>query len=130
LTGLAATAFIQGLHRTEGLFDRISNPYLRHGIGMLIVGVMFYALFRTFGHYYVEGVGYATVQDVLVGGLHAAPLLTLLFGCKLVGTLLSLGSGASGGIFSPSLFMGATLGAAFCGSAVWTFPTPHNSVGL
>jgi CIC family chloride channel protein len=128
LTGLAATAFVQGLHRTEGLFDRISNPYLRHVIGMLIVGVMIYALFSTFGHYYVEGVGYATVQDVLMGGLHAAPLLALLFGCKLVGTLLSLGSGASGGIFSPSLFMGATLGAAFCGLAQVILPLRELSI--
>jgi len=61
LTGLAATAFIQGLHRTEALFDRISNPYLRHVVGMLTVGVMIYTLFQTFGHYYVEGVGYSTI---------------------------------------------------------------------
>ena len=128
LTGLAATAFIQGLHRTEGLFDRIRNPYLRHVVGMLIVGVMIYALFQTFGHYYVEGVGYATIQAVLVGGLHAAPLLALLFGCKLVATLLSLGSGASGGIFSPSLFMGATLGAAFCALAKMILPLPELSI--
>jgi CIC family chloride channel protein len=128
LTGLAATAFIQGLHRTEALFDRISNPYLRHVVGMLTVGVMIYTLFQTFGHYYVEGVGYSTIQDVLVGGLHAAPLLALLFGCKLVATLVSLGSGASGGIFSPSLFMGATLGAAFCGLAKAILPSPELSI--
>ena len=128
LAGLAATVFIQGLHRTEGLFDRIRNPYLRHVVGMLIVGVMIYALFQTFGHYYVEGVGYATIQAVLVGGLQAAPLLALLFGCKLVATLLSLGSGASGGIFSPSLFMGATLGAAFCGLAKMILPLPELSI--
>jgi CIC family chloride channel protein len=128
LTGLAATAFIQGLHRTEALFDRIGNPYLRHVIGMLMVGVMIYTLFQTFGHYYVEGVGYATVQDVLIGGLNAAPLLALLFGCKLVATLLSLGSGASGGIFSPSLFMGATLGAALCAVAKAILPLPELSI--
>jgi len=110
LTGLAAALFTQGLHWTEGVFDRIRNSYFRHAIGMLIVGMMVYTLFQTFGHYYVEGVGYATVQDVLVGGLDVAPLLALLFACKLIATLLSLGSGASGGIFSPSLFMGATLG--------------------
>ena len=44
----------------------------------------------------------------------AAPaLLALLFGLKLLATTVSLGSGASGGIFSPSLYLGATLGAAF-----------------
>jgi CIC family chloride channel protein len=128
LTGLGATAFIQGLHRTEGVFDRIRNPYLRHVLGMLIVGVMIYTLFLNFGHYYIEGVGYATVQDVLFGGIQMAPLLALLFACKLLATILSLGSGASGGIFSPSLFMGATLGAAFCAWAKMIFPSLDLSV--
>ena len=124
LTGLAAALFTQGLHWTEGIFDRIRNSYFRHAIGMLIVGLMVYTLFQTFGHYYVEGVGYATVQDVLVGGLDAAPLVALLFACKLMATLLSLGSGASGGIFSPSLFMGATLGGAFGAFARAILPLP------
>ena len=121
LAGLAATAFIKGLHWVEGAFDRIRNPYFRHATGMLLVGLIIYGLFRTFGHYYVEGVGYATVQDVLLGGLHTAPLLSLLFACKLAATCLSLGSGSSGGIFSPSLFMGATLGGAlgtFCANTI------------
>ena len=113
VTGLAATAFIKGLHWAEDIFERVRNPYLRHAIGMLAVGVMIYALFQGFGHYYVEGVGYATVQDVLLGGLSSASLLGLLFVCKLAATSLSLGSGSSGGIFSPSLFMGATIGGAF-----------------
>lgn len=128
LTGLAATTFIRGLRWAEGTFDRIGNPYLRHVAGMLMVGVLFYALFRTFGHYYVEGVGYAAVQDVLLGGLSAASLLALLFACKLAATLLSLGSGASGGIFSPSLFMGATLGGAFGALAKLVLPLPDLSI--
>lgn len=74
---------------------------------------MIYALQQRFGHYYVEGVGYATVQAILVGQLAAPGLLLLLFFCKLLATSLSLGSGSSGGIFSPSLFMGATIGRAF-----------------
>ena len=35
--------------------------------GMLIVGALMYVLLRTFGQYYVDGVGYATVQAVLAG---------------------------------------------------------------
>jgi len=115
LTGLAATAFIQGLHRSEELFEKIANPYWRHAFGMLAVGAMIYTLFLGFGHYFVEGVGYATIQAVLEGALGAFPILLLLFLCKLAATLLSLGSGASGGIFSPSLYMGAVLGGAFGG---------------
>ncbi len=124
LTGLAATAFVRGLDRTDKLCERIANPYLRHALAMLVVGGMMYGLFRYSGHYHIEGVGYSTVQEILMGGLVTAPLLLLLFGSKLVATILSLGSGSSGGIFSPSLFMGATLGAAFGAVCHMVFPTP------
>jgi chloride channel protein, CIC family len=113
LCGLGAAGFIRGLHIAEDLFDRIKLRYLRHMLGMLIVGVLMYLLLRTFGQYYVDGVGYATVQAVLAGQISTFWLLGLLSACKLLATSLSLGSGSSGGIFSPSLFMGATLGGGF-----------------
>ena len=113
LIGLAATAFIRGLSLAEGVFEQISNPYLRHIAGMLGLGVLIYVLFRTASHYYVEGVGYSTIQGILTGDLRFPALLVLLFAAKLCATSASLGSGASGGIFSPSLFMGATIGGAF-----------------
>jgi chloride channel protein, CIC family len=113
LIGLAATAFIRGLSLAEDLFEHIKNPYLRNVIGMLLLGILIYALLRAAGHYYVEGVGYSTIQAILTGGLWVPTLLALLFVAKLCATSVSLGSGASGGIFSPSLFMGATLGGAF-----------------
>lgn len=113
VTGVAAAGFIRGLHLFEDGFQAIRNPYLRHGSGMLLLGILIYALQRLFGHYYVSGVGYSTIQAILLGNLSLASLLALLFACKLVATSLSLGSGASGGIFSPSLFMGATIGGAF-----------------
>jgi chloride channel protein, CIC family len=115
LTGVAAAGFIRSLHFMEDLFDRIPGRYLRHALGMLIVGALMYALFAAFGHYYVEGVGYATIQSILGGQLDAAALLALLFACKIAATTISLGAGSSGGVFSPSLYMGATLGAAFAG---------------
>jgi CIC family chloride channel protein len=80
---------------------------------MLAIGVLIYVLLRTAGHYYVEGVGYSTIQAILTGGLALPGLLIVLFAAKIAATSVSLGSGASGGIFSPSLFMGATLGGAF-----------------
>jgi CIC family chloride channel protein len=58
-------------------------------------------------------VGYATVVDVLTGSLPSAWMLLALSALKLLTTSLTLGSGGSGGVFSPSLFMGATLGGAF-----------------
>ncbi len=113
IIGLSATAFVRALPAADALFDRISNHYLRHATGMLLVGALMYALFRYFGHYYVEGVGYSTIQALLAGGLAPLAILPLLYVAKLAATSISLGSGASGGIFSPSLYMGATLGGAF-----------------
>jgi chloride channel protein, CIC family len=113
ITGLAATVFVRALPLADDIFDRIENPYLRHAIGMVIVGVLFYVLFRIYGHYYVEGVGYATIQSLLLGQTTTLYLLAILYFCKLIATSITLGSGGSGGIFSPSLYMGATLGGAF-----------------
>jgi CIC family chloride channel protein len=113
VTGVAAAGFIHGLHLAEDIFDRIRSRYLRHMLGMLMLGALMYLLFRTLGQYYVDGVGYATVQAVLAGQMSSFWLLGLLAICKALATSLSLGSGSSGGIFSPSLFMGATLGGAF-----------------
>jgi chloride channel protein, CIC family len=113
VTGVAAAGFIRALHLAEDLFDLIKQRYLRHMLGMLILGVLMYVLLRTLGQYYIDGVGYATVQAILAGHLATFWLLGLLFVCKLFATSLSLGSGSSGGIFSPSLFMGAALGGGF-----------------
>lgn len=113
LTGVAAAGFVRGLHIVEDLFAEIPWPYVRHMLGMLGVGVLMLVLFRSFGQYYVDGVGYATIESILTGGTTIWWLLGLLFLCKLAATSASLGSGSSGGIFSPSLFMGATLGGCF-----------------
>src|SRR5580704_8993377 len=117
LSGVAAAGFIKALHRAEDLFDRIKSRYWRHMLGMLVVGVLMYVLLRVLGQYYVDGVGYATVQAVLAGQISAFWMLALLGLCKAFATTISLGSGSSGGIFSPSLYMGATLGGAF--AALW-----------
>jgi CIC family chloride channel protein len=113
LIGLGATAFIRGLTAAEDAFERIRNPYLRHAVGMLLIGGLMYSFLRLAGHYYIEGVGYSTVQAILSGNLLVPGLLLLLFAAKLFATSVSLGSGASGGVFSPSLFMGASIGGAF-----------------
>ena len=51
VAGIAAAGFIRGLHLAEGQFDRIKNPYLRHAIGMSIMGAMMYACLRLSWHY-------------------------------------------------------------------------------
>jgi chloride channel protein, CIC family len=109
-------------------FERVRNPYLRHTIGMTGVGVMMYAFLLGSGHYRIDGVGYSTIQDILLGGMVAGPFMALLCVSKLTATSLSLGSGSSGGIFSPSLFMGATLGGAVGAIAHLFFAVPDVTV--
>ncbi len=115
LMAVVAVVFMRALYGAEDLFEKIlpRRDYVRHMVGMLGVGVTFELLMLLRGHYYVEGVGYATIVDVLRGALTSGGWLVALFALKLLTTSLTLGSGGSGGVFSPSLFMGATAGAAF-----------------
>jgi CIC family chloride channel protein len=121
LVGVGAWLFIRVLVFMEDYFPEIpGGPYIQNIIGMAIMGGLMIGLAHYFGHYYVDGVGYGVIQAILAGGdglstggMQLWALLGLLFVLKLVATTVSLGSGASGGIFSPSLFMGATIGGAF-----------------
>jgi CIC family chloride channel protein len=124
LLGIVSALFIRAIYGVEDLFEkRIKGSYiLRHMGGMLIIGLMMYGSFVWLGQYYIEGVGYATVQDILGGRLTALWLLLLLFVMKLAATSLTLGSGASGGIFSPALFLGSTFGGAYGALLEWLVP--------
>ena len=97
LTGAAAALLIRSLHWAEDAFDRVPGRYSRHALGMLIVGLTMYLLWRYAGHYYVEGVGYAAIQATLYGQLQSGGFLLLLALCKTLATSVSLGSGSSGG---------------------------------
>ena len=96
--------------------------YAQNIIGMTLIGLMMVGLTHAFGHSYVDGVGYGVIQSILDQGMTATGLLVLLFALKLLATTISLGCGASGGIFSPSLYLGATLGAAFASLAALVLP--------
>ena len=123
LVGLISIVYIRSIYVAEDLFERwFANPYLRHAVGMLGVGLCMFGWLRATGHYAVAGIGYAVIQDILTGAQAGIAVLLLLFVFKLLATSLTLGSGASGGIFSPALFLGATIGAA-CGELLgWLFP--------
>ncbi|MCD1643248.1 chloride channel protein [Aurantimonas coralicida] len=111
--GVAAWAFVKLLAKSEDVFEQSNlNPYVQNVIGMTAVGVMGYLFLSWTGHYHIYSVGYATIQDIISGADMTVAVLIMLFAGKLVATCLSLGAGASGGIFSPSLFMGAALGGA------------------
>jgi CIC family chloride channel protein len=116
LAALVARAFTWSLYRCEDLFEAWRFPeYVKPVAGGLGVGVLGLALPQVFG------VGYETLQVALQG--HLAPVLMgVLLVAKLAATSLTLGSGGSGGIFSPSLFMGAMLGGTLGGSVHTLFP--------
>ncbi|MFQ5666351.1 MAG: chloride channel protein [Candidatus Binatia bacterium] len=104
LAGLVALAFITTLYRSEAFFDRLRLPeYLKAPIGGLLVGTLGIWLPQVFG------VGYSTINAALTGGVPAA-LLGILLATKMVATSVTLASGGSGGVFAPSLFLGAMTG--------------------
>ncbi|MGD8426372.1 MAG: chloride channel protein [Balneolaceae bacterium] len=124
ILGVISAVYIKSIYQFEDLFFKKfkANDYVRHAVGMLCVGIMMYMMMQSTGEYYIEGVGYATIQNILSGHLQIFWLLVLLTVLKLFSVSLTLGSGASGGIFSPGLYMGATLGAAYGMILQYLFP--------
>ncbi len=123
IMGFVSVLFVRGIYWAEDRFDDMpGNTYTRHLSGMFIVGVMIWLIKHFTGYYYIEGVGYATIMDILKGLLSDPWLLMALFILKFIATCLTLGSGGSGGVFSPSLFMGATMGAFVGHGAACLFP--------
>lgn len=102
--GLVALAFMFSLYRTEDFFDRTPVPEpLRAALGGALVGCIAIWLPN------VYGVGYSTISAALTGQLPAITLAALVV-AKIAATSITIGSGGSGGIFAPSLFLGATTG--------------------
>ncbi len=127
--GFASWAFIRVLAFCEDLFPKLpGNAYTQNMIGMLLIGLLAYGFYLTTGHLQTAGVGYATIQAILDGTPWTVLLLAALCLGKLLATTISLGSGASGGVFSPSLFIGATLGAGLGTLGQLIFPNASFSV--
>ncbi len=131
IIGMAAFLFSRSIYFFEDQFEKVfSNAYIRHCTGMLGVGCIIWLTYHFAGHYYIEGVGYATIQSILNHPEKNLILLAWLFILKFIVTGITLGSGGSGGVFSPSLFIGATLGC-FIGNIVHSiFPGFPLSVPL
>ncbi len=129
LCGVASWAFIRLLVIMEDGFPKLpGNAYTQNIMGMAVIGLMMVVLTRAFGHPYVDGVGYGVIQSTLDNKMTYPGLLALLFALKMLATTISLGCGASGGIFSPSLYLGATLGGAFALLVGMIFPHAGLSV--
>ena len=118
LLGVIAAAlgatFTRLLYASEDLFDKLPFPpeYFKPILGGLLLGVIGLISFKIDGFPRVFGVGYDSIGDALFGKL-ALQVTFGLFVLKFLATVITLGSGGSGGIFAPSLFMGAMLGEAF-----------------
>ncbi len=126
---VVGVGFIRVLYGAEDLADRVwkGRPeWLRPAVGGLLLGLLLLALPQLYG------VGYPPLETAEVGGYAVAFLLVLLVG-KLVATSLTIAIGGSGGVFAPSLFMGAMLGSAFGLIANELFPGvagPAGAYGL
>jgi CIC family chloride channel protein len=106
-------AFIFSTYKMEDLFNRLKIPGpFKAMIGGLCLGAIYLAMPLITGHAHCFGIGYQTIEMVLEGNLIWYVLL-ILIALKFLATTLTLGSGGSGGIFAPSLFLGAVMGGAF-----------------
>ncbi len=115
--GVVALAFIYVLYKSEDIFDGWRfPPYLKPAFGGIIIGLI--------GLYSLDlfGVGYGGVERALLGDVALSTLL-ILGALKLIATSVTIGSGGSGGIFAPCLFLGAMFGGAFGETAHRIFPT-------
>ncbi len=123
ISGLVAILFIKVLYFLEDKFELLHlHPLLKPAIGGLLVGLIGWKLPQIFG------VSYEAI-DACLGNQIVFWLAFLLIFAKILGTSLTLGSGGSGGIFAPSLFMGAMTGN-FVGSIFHnSFPQSISSPG-
>lgn len=116
LAGFVAIGFVRLIYTTDGLFQRLQFPeWTKPALGGLLLGVMALKL------PWVLGVGYETVNSALANSLGLKMAVLLLF-AKMLATSFSIGSGMSGGIFAPSLVLGATLGTVVGLAAGQLFP--------
>jgi CIC family chloride channel protein len=117
LSGLVALLFIQSLDKLEHFFEeKISvHPWLKPAIGGFLVGIIGLAFPQIFSN------GYGPMGLALMGSMAFWLMFSLVF-LKILATSLTLGSGGSGGIFAPALYIGAMLGGAFGTIINFLFP--------
>lgn len=105
LAGVVGTLMCRCIIRTAAWFDRLALPtLLKPAAGALGVGLLAALVAND-----LLGAGHSTVAAALTGDLAWRLALVLAF-LKIVATALTVGSGGFGGIFMPSLYVGACLG--------------------
>ncbi|WP_085899996.1 chloride channel protein [Kiloniella majae] len=123
ISALAAIAFMWSVIFAEDTFKKLNIPFWgKPMIGGLALGVMALVFPQ------VLGVGYEAT-DAALSELYPLWLLLALIVVKTIATAISLGSGFSGGVFSPSIFLGAMVGGAYGIIATSLFPELSSGTG-
>jgi CIC family chloride channel protein len=109
LSGPVSALYIRVLYMAQDIFHRLIGipRWAKPAIAGVIIGLIGLFLPQALG------VGYTTIGQALNGESLGVLLLLALLLAKLILTPLSIGSGFPGGVFAPSLFIGAMLGGAF-----------------
>lgn len=124
LCALVAILLMVGVLRTGDLYAKLGVPlWMRPGAAGLAIGAMAAA-----GLPHVLGVGYEATSGAL-DEAYSLELMLALIAAKLAATALCLGAGFGGGVFSPSIFLGAMTGGVFGVAVTGLFPEASASQG-
>jgi len=123
LASVVALMFTHAVKQAKKFFagEWAIAPFMRHlpmPIKLLMGGLCVGIIALTFPE--AIGIGYETVESILQDTPFTIPLLSILLVIKLLLTAISSGSGFVGGIFAPSIFLGAVLGSLY-GQAIASF---------
>ncbi|MCF2135859.1 MAG: chloride channel protein [Candidatus Thorarchaeota archaeon] len=125
--GVISKVWVKILYVFEEFFTHLrTSDYFKPALGGLGIGLLgawvvvlewnfkYSGIFTTNSAYVpaVMGSGYAFINAALIGSVPFLALITFGF-LKMFATAFSIGSGGSGGVFAPTLFMGAGIGGAF-----------------
>ncbi|ACX52544.1 Cl- channel voltage-gated family protein [Ammonifex degensii KC4] len=107
LCGLIGILYTKTFYATRNFFKKINLPkWLKPAAGGLLVGIM--GLFLP----QVLGMGYGWLQLGMLNKPLPLDIVVLLIFAKILATSLTIGSGGSGGVFAPGLFIGGMVGTA------------------
>ncbi len=121
--GVVGWGFVTALYGAEDIFDNWRVPeYLKPAAGGLLLGLLAIYLPQTLG------TGFSGIEQA-IQGKGTVLFLGIMVLAKMLGTSFTLGSGNSGGVFAPGLFMGAMFGGAFGHFLHPLFPTMTAGAG-
>ena len=110
LSGVLGAVFLKSLRWAEARVNELKLPlYLRLAFGGMVVGVIALQFPEVYGN------GYAATSNILKQVTPDVQFIIYLLIAKFLATMITVGSGTVGGVFTPTLFLGAALGSLFGG---------------